>query len=98
MGALAALPVDADFFHAFVGSAVALPAAFTPGWEEAWEAIAASEQYPGAFERWRRFKKEEGIETLNDLAKRKANPNFFLCCLVKYLWRDDIPDQNYNFP
>ncbi len=92
--------------------AKALERYFSSAWRNAWDKIAESRtilyqegkadsttpQFPGASNRYQRFKECNGLELLKTLSKKGANPNFILDLFIMYLWNDMVNSRANNSP
>jgi len=92
--------------------AKALERYFSSAWRNAWDKIAESRailhqegkadsttpQFPGASNRYERFKECNGLEFLKTLSIKEADPNFILDLFIMYLWNDMVNSRANNSP
>ena len=69
---------------------------FTQEWLDLWGKIA--EKYPGSQKYYGNFVKEDGINFLEQVAKKGANANFILKILVKYAWNENVAHREHTTP
>ena len=72
---------------------------FSRDWVKIWGALTLKPSvfknsellYPGALARYQKFREKNGIDTLERLASKGAEPNFIMPILIAYLWNDEVP-------
>jgi hypothetical protein len=76
---------------------------FSDDWKTFWDAAAAllfdvETQVAIVRKNFDEFKKSDGLFFLEELYKRRANPNFLLTLFIQYLWNPTVPKTENEAP